>query len=404
MNDSTGARLTWPGLIGIAWFTMMAIAVVFLLASIPGYLKGFIGAPSGRISASPGLILATQWISNFLSLAVVLLCLGLATGLFLRKPNDRMALYLSIFLILYGLLMSGPLEAFLYEWGLPDSIAYKLQLVIYTVPSIILLCTFPNGRFVPGWTKWPVIGSFLVVLMILIRPNENWVSFSTLYTRVVSVFLGIIIASALYAQIYRYRVILIPAEKVQVKWAVVGFFVWIIYQAINSVPYFYFQSLPPNQPLPGWYPVVGINWWLSLAILPLFLAIAILRHRLFDIDVIIHKTLIYGALTATLALVFFIVVILLQDLSQVITGQHQSPVATVLSTLIIAALFTPLRRRIQNDIDRRFFRSKYDAQKILERFAASARDEVELDKLTEDLLRVVVETMQPDKIGLWLRK
>jgi hypothetical protein len=350
------------------------------------------------------LILAVQVISSLLSLAVVFLCLGMAAVLFLRKPHDRMALYLSFFLILYAMLMSGPLEAFLYYWRFSDSIAYVLQLIIYTIPSIILICTFPNGRLLPAWTKWPVLASVLATFLILIKRNEDWVTFSTPYARADMVFLGIILATALYALFYRYRVILTQAEKVQVKWAVVGFFIWVVYQAVNSIPYFYFQSLPASQLLPGWYSVVGINWWLSLAILPLFLTIAILRNRLFDIDVIVRKTLIYGGLTGTLALVFFIGVVLFQDLSQAITGQHESPVATVLSTLIIAALFNPLRRRIQNDIDRRFYRRKYDAQKTLEGFAARVRNEVGLEKLTEDLLAVVDETMQPEKIGVWLKK
>jgi hypothetical protein len=128
-------------------------------------------------------------------------------------------------------------------------------------------------------------------------------------------------------------------------------------------------------------------------------AIAIFKYRLYDIDIIINKTLVYGALTATLALVYFMGVVLLQ---QVLPSE--SPISIVLSTLAIAALFSPLRRRIQNAIDRRFYRRRYDAQQTLTAFSEKMRDEVELENLSEALLAVVDETMQPVHASLWFRK
>ncbi len=135
----------------------------------------------------------------------------------------------------------------------------------------------------------------------------------------------------------------------------------------------------------------------------LSIGVAILRSCLFDIDIIIRRTLIYSVLTAILALFYFGAVIVLQQLFHVITGAGDD-LAIIVSTLVLAALFNPLRRRVQDAIDHRFFRRKYDAARVLAQFAATARDEVELSKLTERLVEVVQETMQPAHVSLWLVK
>jgi hypothetical protein len=137
----------------------------------------------------------------------------------------------------------------------------------------------------------------------------------------------------------------------------------------------------------------------SVAGMAIATVIAMFKYRLYDIDIIINKTLVYGTLTGTLALVYFASVVLLQQLLPA-----ESPIAIVISTLVAAALFSPLRRRIQNAIDRRFYRRKYDAQQTLAAFSVSMRDEVELDQISESLLAVVDETMQPAHATLWFRK
>jgi hypothetical protein len=143
---------------------------------------------------------------------------------------------------------------------------------------------------------------------------------------------------------------------------------------------------------------------LSFAGVPVAIGFAVLKYRLYDIDVVINRTLVYGSLTAMLALVYFGGVAATQTIFRALTGQEQQPqLAIVVSTLVIAALFTPLRRRIQGFIDRRFYRRKYDARKTLEAFSAKLRDETDLDALSDDLVGVVRETMQPAHVSLWLR-
>jgi hypothetical protein len=184
-------------------------------------------------------------------------------------------------------------------------------------------------------------------------------------------------------------------ERQQLKWVVYPAVISVIGSVVAYVGAYVFGSNLIN----------AVGYWIAICAfltLPVFTAFAILKYHLYDIDIIISRTLIYGPLTATLVGVYFGGIVALQWVFVVITGQ-QSTLAVVASTLLIAALFNPLRRRIQSFIDRRFYRRKYDAKKTLEAFSAKLIDETDLEALNDDLGRVVRETMQPAHVSLWLR-
>jgi hypothetical protein len=290
-----------------------------------------------------------------------------------------------------------------------------LNIYFFSIASpvlILLLFFFPTGRAYPAWAgKWMLplaIGmSILGVLGVIATapaaqsnmPNPLYLAplapFLPVFTFLEYVLCG---SAALLSLIFRYSRAG-TRERLQLKWLVWLFsFILSLTLITTIIPReeavgrlgFQFTMLITVTFFIAWqaFPAVGIG-------------VAMLRHNLWGIDVIIRRTLVYSALTATLALVYFGSVVLLQGLFEAVSGQR-SAVAIVISTLVIAALFSPLRKRIQNDIDRRFFRKKYDAERIVATFGASLREEVDLEELSVRLLEVVEETLQPAFVGLWL--
>ncbi len=189
-------------------------------------------------------------------------------------------------------------------------------------------------------------------------------------------------------------------ERLQLKWfAAAASLVALTYLVAMAGQFG--KDKPFDSPDPVWLLVLQQVASLAFLALPVAIGIAILRHRLYDIDVVIKRTVVYGSLTLSLALVYLAVVLTLRWLSGTVTGDSDLAVAT--STLVVAALFRPLRRRIQTGVDQRFYRRTYDANLTLESFTDRLRQEVSLDAVSADLREVVDETMQPAHLSLWLR-
>jgi hypothetical protein len=286
--------------------------------------------------------------------------------------------------------------------------------------SIYLILFFPDGRL-PS-RRWRPLAWFsgavmaLVSLAIALAPGPlpdlggvrnpfglegyPWIADAT---NVIPALLPLCTLASALSLVLRYRRSG-SEQREQIKWiAFAGSFVGLM-SLITVVGTLIFAPEFPDstgtQPL--WLGVLQDVELLSFAGIPVAVGIAVLRYRLYDIDVIINRTLVYGSLTATLIALYFGGIVVLQRLFVLLTGQ-QSTLAVVASTLLIAALFNPLRRRIQSFIDRRFYRRKYDARKTLEAFTAKLRDETDFDALNAELVGVVNETIQPAHVSLWLR-
>ena len=347
-------------------------------------------AELARFGITPAFALGVLII--FGEIGVPLVCLLMALFIFWRRPDRTITFAVSAALAIYG----PAVNTNLVDLGLARIGLAALGSAYYLIFEGLLyyvLLTFPNGRFVPAW------GWLAMVIGMA-------VSAGALATGIVPLgqqpptFVALFLVS-MVMQVYRFRRVSTAIERQQSKWVLAS----LVAFGLNAV--LYVGLIEPITRtgvlgLPYMTMFAPLNFLLVISF-PTALMIASLRYRLWDIDVLIRRTLIYSALTALLALIYFGTVVVLQAALQTLTGERQGALVTVLSTLAIAALFVPLRRWVQAAIDRRFYRRKYDAAKIIAAFGAVLRDEVELDRVTSQMIDTVDATLQPAHAGVWLK-
>jgi hypothetical protein len=328
-----------------------------------------------------------------LTLLQSLIFLGVGVFIFWRKSNEPVGLVASFFLV------SIALTPFLTSATYPPEVLFLNIYVICIFTALgYFLVTFPDGRFVPGWT-WMLVVLWAVRTLFFVIPGPSNIAFWPPALNAIDEVLSY--GGTLVLLIYRYARVFSPSQRQQAKWLLFGFgglFVVIILYDLIAL-------LVPGLATPDSLYLLagGTLTTVTFLLIPLSVAMAILRARLWEIDVIIRRTLVYSTLTLLVVLLYGGLVLAFGSLLRGFLGQQQNPLVIVASTLLIAALFQPLRRGVQRVIDRRFYRRKYDAARTLTAFSANLRSEVDLDQLREQLVTTVQETMQPAHISLWLR-
>ena len=393
----------------VGWLAVFFLTVGLFLASIPAYYEAIVSysdsvfEPEAVRASLEGSGVSIQFYATcLLSIACVstVVWVAVAAVIFWRRADNWMALFASLSLITFGTMSLPPSLPELADQSSAVWLPINVSALIGTVALYIFYLLFPNGRFVPRWTRWAV-GLFAAHEVFYWLFPRSIFDIATSFPLLDFAVLTTIACIAIGSQMYRFRYVSSPAERQQTKWVVFG----LVSAGLGTVA---FELSIPGSPLGQFDPLLALaleaGLFGSLLLIPLSIGVAIVYDRLWDIDIVIRRTLVYGILTASLALVYFSGVAVAQVVFHAFAGQAEQPqLAVVVSTLGIAALFNPLRRRIQSFIDKRFYRRKYDARKTLEAFAATLSNETDLDALSDDLVTVVRRTMHPTHVSLWLR-
>lgn len=408
-SETTAAALSRRQvfLIRAGWLVVFVLTIGLFSASIPAqydYLISFsdpkLEAATVRANLEANDISIGFYATYLLSMRVAFATAWVAVGvvIFWRKSDDWMALFASLSLITFGTFAIDTDPTVLGEQYSAVWLPVRLLGFVGSVSLVMFFFLFPDGRFVPRWTRW-------MAILWAVHEMGNYFfpgSFLDTYSSFPSISFVTVVTFACIAagsQLYRYRRVSGPVERQQTKWVVFGTVAAMLGTVGFALPLYYSPMIAQYSSPYALAIEAGVDG--SLLLIPLSIGVAILRYRLWDIDFVINRALVYSVLTAVLGLVYFGGVTLLQGAFRTITGK-ESQLAIVASTLAIAALVEPLRRRVHAFIDRRFYRRTYDAAKILHNLSVRLRDETDLDALSDDLVEAVRETMQPTHVSLWL--
>ncbi len=389
-----------------AWWLVAFLSVGILLAALPGYLTGipFYNLRNDLVFELSLLERAMLAAIALVSIFSALFSFSLAALLYAKIRRDRMGLFLSYYLLFHGVLFAGPIELLEPIWpGATRINSFVLLPLLLGPGTAALIGLFPDGRFVPRWSPWLIVVSLLLVPLSALLgaaafPMQlnpaGWTFLSLASLISIAVIVGL-----LYVPYYRYRYVSTAEQRQQTKWVVLGIFLVILFQLLSGVPWTMALNLPAGAAVPWWVFLASLLWIVSTTFIPITLTIAVMRYRLYEIDSLLSRTLVYTLLTGALGVVYFLSITLLQQIFET-----ESRISAVLSTLAIAVLFRPLRVRLQEGIDKRFNRRRYDADLTLAAFSAALRREVDLEKLSGALLTTTEEALQPSSSSLWLRK
>lgn len=398
------ARTVWVVLFVLFVFLNVCAQIALFRnpQNLPTSLKGIMDL------RATGFSTRTYWIyKSLMQLPIPVVWSGLGLLIFLRKSRDYSAMVISAMMVGFSTLGIIPL------WQAFATAYPEWQWIILPAAFIGNIClysfffVFPTGRYVPRWTI--ILAVLLSIYNILnaygfILPPST-MALEKIMEVIFPVFFILFLASFVVIPVYRFRYVSTPIERIQIRWVIFTIVVAIALFAATASTVFLVPNSNPEQDISFTFTTVfvqPIGWLFPFLLIAISITISILRFHLFDIDLIIRRTLLYTLLTGLLGLVYFGSITLLQGLLTYNSGQLQ-PAIIVATTLAIAALFNPLRRRLQNFIDRRFYRQKYDAEKALDYFAAITRSETNLIALTNSLVEVVQDTVQPEEVQLWLQ-
>lgn len=391
---------TWPSLHGrlhtavrILWVGWALGALGIFIASLPAYFGGVVPHSSNLVTTEEVSLVAQiiDVAGAAASITAALVSMGLATLLFLRKSNDGMAMFVSFLLLTYGIVMAGPLERFALLLDSGGDLVTPAQSILLATPILLLALLFPSGRFVPRWTRWLVPASLSWIVLVFALPPLD--EFSTVPP--ITIMVIVIVALSLpflglYAQVYRYRNVSTLEERQQTKWVVYGLGLWFVWIIVSSIPYMIFLNQPEGTPITLTFRFMALTWWVSMNIVPISLTVSVMRYRLWEIDLVVNRTLVYGSLTAIVVAIYVLIV---GGLGMIFQSQGSLLVALV-ATGLIAVLFQPLRAMVQQGVNRLVYGDRDDPITALTRLGKRLEGTMVAEEVLPTLVESVAETLK----------